>query len=139
MISVTEAKNLIQQRLKRSATIKLPLLEVCKAVLAEDIYSPINVPSFDNSAMDGYAYAFQDGFGEYTLVGQVAAGDSHSLELKQGEAVRIFTGAPIPQGANTVIPQEKVRINDQRILFNPQEFAKGANVRLEASQCKKVI
>lgn len=137
MISVSEAKNLIQQRLERSNTIKLPLLEVCKAVLAEDLYSPIHVPSFDNSAMDGYAYFHQEGLTEYKLVGEVAAGDLPSLELKTGEAVRIFTGAPIPQGANTVIPQEKVSINDQRISFNPQEFAKGANVRFEASQCKK--
>ncbi|MBK9271508.1 MAG: molybdopterin molybdotransferase MoeA [Saprospiraceae bacterium] len=137
MVSVKEAKNLIQQRLKRSATIKLPLLDVCKAVLAEDLYSPIDVPSFDNSAMDGFAFAYEESRSEYVLVGQMAAGDSHSLELKPGEAARIFTGAPIPHGANTVIQQEKVRILDQHISFNPQEIGKGSNLRLKSSQCKQ--
>jgi molybdopterin molybdotransferase len=78
-------------------------------VLAEDIHSPINVPGYDNSAMDGYALRAEDLMeqSKLTLVGKSFAGAPCSTVIKPGECVRIMTGAKIPEGANCVVMQEK--------------------------------
>ena len=78
-------------------------------VLAEDVLSSIDVPSHDNSAMDGYAFRGSDlGSGDVTLViaGKAYAGHPYQGEVKPGECIRIMTGTVIPRGCDTVIPQE---------------------------------
>ncbi|WP_198673646.1 molybdopterin molybdotransferase MoeA [Algibacillus agarilyticus] len=99
-------------------------------VLAQSVISPMAVPHFDNSAMDGYAFSSErlDEFTHLTLVGKVFAGDYFSDELKPGECVRIMTGAPLPQGADTVQMQENVMVEPAgiKLLAVPN---KGANVR----------
>lgn len=83
-------------------------------ILAEPVYSPINVPGYDNSAMDGYALRMQDA-GEKVqlkLVGQSLAGHPFTGKLGAGECVRITTGAVIPTGADTVIMQEQVMVTE---------------------------
>ena len=108
MISISEAIAIVKQHGK-------PLLQNCtksveKAggyILFEDVLSPINMPPFPQSAMDGYALHLHDDL-NYKLVDEIKAGDHHEPKLKKGEAVRIFTGAPVPITANAVIMQEKV-------------------------------
>ena len=85
-------------------------------ILSEDIHSKINVPGFDNSAMDGYTIALDekklDSINQtFSVVDRIAAG-STGKELKKGNAARIFTGAPIPKGANTVIMQEECQASE---------------------------
>src|SRR5690349_21582519 len=72
-----------------------PLMEALGLALAEDVVAPISLPSFDNSAMDGYA-----------VVAEIGAGQSSILALSPGTAVKIMTGAPVPTGATTVVPYE---------------------------------
>ena len=90
-----------------------PLMEALGLALAEDVVAPISLPTFDNSAMDGYAVVADDVAGASAdspvvlpVVGEIGAGQSSILALSPGTAVKIMTGAPVPTGATTVVPYE---------------------------------
>ncbi|MBI2310959.1 MAG: molybdopterin molybdotransferase MoeA [Betaproteobacteria bacterium] len=107
-------------------------------VLAEDIVSPLDVPAHDNSAMDGYAVRFADlGDREITLkvAGTAFAGKTFAGELGLGEAVRIMTGAKIPEGADTVVMQEHVKAEGDRVTIGPGH-RKGQNLRRAGEDLK---
>lgn len=137
MISVTAAKSILQNTVKLSPIQSLPLNKTIGYVLAENIYSPIDVPSFDNSAMDGYALSISKSRENWTVKHIIQAGENQLPELKDGEAARIFTGAPIPAGADTVIQQEIITRSGDQISFDKRPFEKGANIRLKGSQNNK--
>jgi molybdopterin molybdotransferase len=102
-------------------------------VLATDVIAPADVPPFDNSAVDGYAVRAADlnaaGETRLAVVDRVMAGYAASRPLGQGEAVRIFTGAPVPAGADTVFMQEDTRVDGDHVIV-PPGLARGANFRL---------
>ena len=131
MISVEEAKRIIASNIQPLAAKKLPIVDAMGLVLAEDIVSPINIPSFRQSSMDGYAYRFEDWkVGEkLKLSTEVPAGSPSKKKLKRNAAARIFTGAVVPEGADTVVMQEKVKINDEGILIEDATILQGENVR----------
>ncbi len=111
-------------------TERVSLFEAYGRVLAQDVTARFTVPPADNSAMDGYALRAADlgpDGGTLPVTGRVAAGHVLGRPLAAGEAVRIFTGAPIPDGADTVVPQENVVADDGRVCF--PAVRKGANVR----------
>jgi len=100
----------------------IPLTDALGRILAEDVASPLDVPGFDRSAMDGYAVRAEDTFGadetrpvSLRLKGRVEAGHSVELEVSVGEAVEVSTGAPIPRGANAVVMVEYTMENDGAI------------------------
>ncbi|MGL6261831.1 bifunctional molybdopterin-guanine dinucleotide biosynthesis adaptor protein MobB/molybdopterin molybdotransferase MoeA [Vibrio sp. WXL210] len=98
-------------------------------VLSQAVHSPIDVPQYTNSAMDGFAIRGDDLEQEsYRVVAEVMAGYSHDLPLKTGEAVKIMTGAPVPQGADTVVMREQAQTHDDQVRFNAKIKA-GQNVR----------
>ena len=89
-------------------------------VLACDIHSPVNLPAWDNSAMDGYALRAADlpaEGGWLSLGGRIAAGDQACSPLLAQQTVQIFTGAPLPSGADTVVPQERCQVEGERVHF----------------------
>lgn len=137
MISVTEAKMILKQIDLRRVKIRVPIQEAQGYFLAETICATIDVPSFDNSAMDGYAFFWRDGEKELRLVGEIPAGITEDFQLKAGEAARIYTGAPLPSGADSVIIQEKVEREGELIRFDPLEAVQGKNVRYQGTQCRK--
>ncbi|WGE56060.1 molybdopterin molybdotransferase MoeA [Actinobacillus equuli subsp. equuli] len=106
----------LQEMLNRlpaaSKTETLTLAECANRILAEDIFSPINVPSFDNSAMDGYAFRLADlaQFERLTVAGKSFAGNPFTGEVKAGECVRIMTGAMVPAGCDVVVMQEETEV-----------------------------
>jgi molybdopterin molybdotransferase len=112
---------------------EVPLVEADGRVLARDIVAPVDLPPFDNSAVDGYAVDFDDlDPSDDTILpvqGRVAAGSS--LESTAGEraAVRIFTGAPMPKGLDTVFMQEDVRVSGETVVL-PAGLKRGSNRRL---------
>jgi len=127
MISVTEAQKQITQNAKLLDILSVDLNDALGYFLAEDLSAPIDLPSFRQSAMDGYAF-IHNGQTELKVVGQVQAGDTAIPELNAGEAIRIFTGAPVPDAADTVVIQEHItRINDKLIINTLPD--KRANVR----------
>jgi molybdopterin molybdotransferase len=127
MRSPADAARAILEALRPLPVERLPLLDALGRVLAEDVVSPIDLPPWDNSAMDGYAVrsadlAAGDGPWDLRVVEVVQAGAFPARGLAAGECTRIFTGAPLPAGADGVIRQEDtedpgngtVRILDRR-------------------------
>jgi len=108
------------------------LREASGRVLAADVVSPIDVPGFTNSAMDGYAITSSDipasGERSLNLVGTSWAGQPYNGAIKQGQCVRIFTGGLMPVGADTVVIQEHVAVNDNLVSIDSAVQA-GRNVR----------
>jgi len=113
LIPVKDALKIIDNIEIKPDIERIPLEESYNRVLAEDIKALLDSPSFDKSAMDGYAVKAEDTFGfsesnpaHLKVVDRIGAGDTSKIVLKQGEAVKIATGAPIPEGANAVIMEE---------------------------------
>jgi molybdopterin molybdotransferase len=107
-------------------------------VLAVDIHCPVNLPAWDNSAMDGYALRAADLPAEggcLTIGGRIAAGDQACSPLLAQQTVQIFTGAPLPPGADTVVPQERCRVEGERVWFPP--IAVGDHVRKEGEEVRR--
>ncbi len=98
-------------------------------VLAEDVWATIDIPAFEQSSMDGYAIRFADKNLPLIVTGEMAAGTTQQLIMKKGEAARIFTGAPVPDGADTVVMQEKVQVEKGRLTIEDATLKQGSNVR----------
>lgn len=139
MIPVKAAKELISANCLSVKTGLVPLQQATGLILAEPVCSPIDTPPFNQSAMDGYAFSFEqwDGRSSLAVMGEIQAGNSSSDELQLSEAVRIYTGAPLPPGADTVVIQEKVLIAGKSISIRDEQLRKGHNVRVQGSQIKK--
>ena len=106
----------------------LPLREALGFFLAKPIRSTLAHPRFDNSVVDGYAIRVEDGLGKRKIIGEQPAGQDRSLRLETDEAIRIFTGAPIPEGCNGVVMQEDITVDaGQFILQKSVEL--GENIR----------
>jgi len=139
MITVDEAKQLIAAHCTRPAPVVMPLKEAYGLVLAEDVYAKASVPNFNQSAMDGYAFRYEDYLQSRALhiTGEVAAGDNADKHLRAFDAVRIFTGAPVPSGADTVVMQEKTSVENGQLIIHDDELQQGTNVRLQGADKKK--
>lgn len=110
-----------------------------RRICAEDVLSPRNVPLADNTAVDGYAFAHDNyvaSDGHFTLGALIAAGDSHTITLKPGECARVFTGAIMPQNADTVAMQEDCEIGTDGSIHVPSGLKAGANCRLAGEDLK---
>ena len=134
LLPVADAERLIVERVSPVGECETVTLRgVMGRVLAEDIIAPVNVPPFDNSAVDGYAVRADnlDAKGEtrLTIVDRIAAGHDATHALHGGEAIRIFTGAPMPDGADTVFMQEDCRVDGSAVVV-PPGLKLGANRRL---------
>ncbi len=112
-------------------------------VLTENIASPLDLPPFDNSAMDGYAVRAHDVAGataanpvRLRLHGRLAAGENSPNSIQSGECARIFTGAPIPGGADTVVMQEDTRVEGDEVLIL-DAVRSGENVRWHGEDVRK--
>lgn len=138
MISVTEAKSILSQNQIKGKPVTIRLEDALGMVLADDIRSGYDIPFFDNSAMDGYAIAWKDGKNTRKLRPEtkIRAGDLEDFVLEESEAIRIFTGAPVPKGADTIIPQEWVKIAGDTFSFEIDKFEKGSNLRSRGAQNK---
>lgn len=127
-----EALKLIDERLVAVARTEIvPLGEAQGHVLAEDVFATRPIPGFSNAAVDGYAFAYGSLFQDHNrlkVADRVAAGEEALRPLEKGEAARVFTGAPIPQNADTCVMQEDVTVEGDHILV-PPGLRPGANLR----------
>jgi molybdopterin molybdotransferase len=139
MISVNEAKELVDRNTAPLQPVELPLMKAAGLVLAEDAYSDFDVPAFEQSGMDGYAFRFQDWASNQTLSIQdeIPAGRTDEVRLGENKAARIFTGAPLPSGADTVIMQEKTLVKAKTLEITDNQLQKGTNVRRIGSEISK--
>jgi molybdopterin molybdotransferase len=134
LLPVADAERLIAERVTPvDGRETVTLREAPGRVIAEDIVAPLDVPPFDNSAVDGFAVRAvdldADGERRLAIVDRAAAGHAATHTLKAGEAIRIFTGAPMPPGADTVFMQEDCRVEGSSVIV-PPGLMPGANRRL---------
>ncbi len=124
-----------------SLTERVPVRSALSRVLGETVIAPVNVPAHVNSAMDGYALdgaalPAGDESRVYQQVGRVMAGQSFSGRIAEGECVRIMTGAPMPAGTDTVVMQEQVEVEGDRITIG-SGHRQGQNVRQAGEDLSK--
>ncbi len=132
LISVDLALNLIIQNTQTLQTERLELNQVLHRYLAEDVYSKINLPLFSQSAVDGYAICTQseiEANAEFELVGEIRAGQHAAMSLQIGQAMRIFTGAPIPIGTTTVARQEIVHSSSSARIQVKKNLSPNVDIR----------
>jgi len=130
---VAKARAFIHQFLSPvSGVARVPVRDALGRVLAEDIASPVDVPSHRNSAMDGWAMRGvdlrTDAEATLTEIGVAFAGKPFGGRVAAGQCVRIMTGGVVPEGADTVVMQERAKANGKSITFDPGQKA-GQNVR----------
>jgi molybdopterin molybdotransferase len=134
MMSVDEAVGIIAARVTAVGDVEtVALTEADGRILARGIAALLPLPPFTNSAVDGYAVRSRDlpqqGEAAFPVAGRVQAGASAGEAIQPGHAVRIFTGAPMPDGADTVFMQEDVRVDQDGRVVLPAGLKPGANVR----------
>ncbi len=134
MMSVDDAVAIIAARVKAvQETEMVDLRHADGRILATSIVAPLPLPPFDNSAGDGYAVRSADLAGDeervFPVVGRIPAGASATDAIAPGQAMRIFTGAPMPEGADTVFMQEDVRLDEAGRVVLPAGLKAGANMR----------
>jgi molybdopterin molybdotransferase len=134
LLSIEEAGRLMAEQVPE--VIETEIVKLAQAfgrVAAEDIKAPIALPSFENSAVDGYAVRHGDvgasGETKFKIVERIFAGERAARALAPGEAARIFTGAPMPPGADTIYMQEDCRVEGNDVIV-PAGLKLGANRRL---------
>src|SRR4029453_16613287 len=133
MMSVDEAVGLIAARVAPVVDVEtVALARADGRFLAHEILAPLPLPPFTNSAVDGYAVSSRDLPQQeeqaFPVTGRVQAGGSSKALVKPGQAMRIFTGAPMPDGADTGFSQEDVRADGEEVIL-PAGLKPGANVR----------
>ena len=136
MIRVEEAKKLISENISPLKSILKPLGDSSEHILAQDVFGTFDIPAFRQSSMDGYAIIFGDENKELDLVGEMAAGTANRFTFINGQTSRIFTGAPLPEGADTVVMQERTIKNGNQISFSDDKLISGSNVRQVGSEIR---
>jgi molybdopterin molybdotransferase len=134
LMPVAEVERLVADRIAPAAeTETVHVAEAAGRVVAEDIVAAVDLPPFDNSAVDGYAVRHADlqagGDTRLAVVDRVIAGHPAARALAAGESIRVFTGAPMPEGADTVFMQEDCRVEGGVVIL-PPGLKRGANRRL---------
>jgi len=141
--SVTNATKLIADHQKFTDTEEISIYDAHKRVLAEDIMAFHDSPPFDKSAMDGFALIAEDTFGagqsapkEFKIIDAIGAGDFSQKTVKNGEAIVIATGAPIPEGANAVLMKEYTTEDGDDLTIYSQ-VTPGENISPKSEDIKK--
>lgn len=135
MIQVEQALSIIAENSCKMPLRKIKVSKSIGYVLAENIYSTIDMPPFRQSAMDGYAFSYSD-LTKFEVVSTSQAGDFSNVSLMENQAIRIFTGAHIPDNLDTVVMQEHTTRTDSLLEIDkmPNRFA---NVRNKGEQIKE--
>ncbi|WP_217526660.1 bifunctional molybdopterin-guanine dinucleotide biosynthesis adaptor protein MobB/molybdopterin molybdotransferase MoeA [Vibrio cholerae] len=130
-LSVEQGREKILSLISSLAETESVAIQECyQRVLAREVSSPINVPAYRNSAMDGYALRSDDlERDSYRVVAEVLAGSHYPKTVELGEAVKIMTGAPMPLGADTVVMREQAMQNGELVSFAGAKIKAGQNVR----------
>jgi molybdenum cofactor synthesis domain-containing protein len=145
LVSVDEAHQILAKNFKPMPVgkEKVPLSEAFNRILALDLVSPLDIPPFNRSTVDGFAVRADDTFGaqedrpaKAKLIGEVKVGEAPKVKVKKGTVAEIVTGAPIPPGADAVVMVEHTEQKDDAILIH-QPVAHGENVMKEGSDIHK--
>ncbi|MCI2413776.1 MAG: molybdopterin-binding protein [Candidatus Aramenus sp.] len=117
LLSAEEALSIFEGRLPpRPLVVSLPLLDALGKASAEDVFSPIDLPPFSRSTVDGFALRAEDTPGTLRVVGKVPIGEYKELKVSRGEAVEVDTGSLLPEGANAVVKVEEVDVKGNEVV-----------------------
>jgi molybdopterin molybdotransferase len=139
MINYNEALEIIKNEIEKLTlkTEEVDLLESFNRILAEDVIADVDLPPFDNSAVDGYAIKFSERT-QWKIIGEISAGNYSSFTLTENDAVLITTGSKLPPNANTIIPIENVEVNGNVLCLKQNSFfKKGMNIRTQGNDLRK--
>lgn len=139
MISVTEARQIVAAHCRLLEAANIPFQQSVGYVLAEDLISPVSIPFFRQSSMDGYAIRAAEKDQLLHLQDALPAGSSRELTLSPGNAIRVFTGGPVPEGADTVVQQEWISLKGTAIQINDHPVEMGANIRVPGADINKGV
>ena len=142
-LAAAEAARRILDEVRRQPALRMPLDDALDAVLAEDVVSPLDIPAWTNSAMDGYAARGADVRGaseerpvRLKVVEHLPAGRFPTRPIGEGECARIFTGAPLPEGADTVVRQEDTD-EGAEVVTIVRDRDVGVNIRRAGEDIRK--
>lgn len=139
MINYNEAIEIIKSEFEKLIlhTEEVDLLESFNRILAEDVIADVDLPPFDNSAVDGYAIKFSER-AQWKIIGEISAGNYSSFTLTENDAVLITTGSKLPPNADTIIPIEDVEVNGKDLFLKQNSFfKKGMNIRTQGNDLRK--
>lgn len=136
MIRVEEARQRMVEAAPAAQGITQPLHDADGRYLTADVIAPYDDPLFDRSAVDGYAFRFADIHQSLRINGAIPAGEVYAGGSLEGCCVRIFTGAPVPAEADTVVMQEFCTVQEDRITINDPKLQRGGNIRRQGEQVR---
>ena len=144
-ITAAQAHNIIAAKVPAlNVTERVPLSKALGRRLGEDVISPVDVPAYTNSALDGYAFSAKEvpdfiGPVTFPVMGESLAGHPYTGDHRRNTVVRVMTGAPIPEGLDTVIMQEETQPspNGDTVTFDPAVVRGRTNVRIQGEDIKK--
>src|SRR5438034_10877400 len=128
LVTIEQAQSLVLERVGRLSLESVPVAAAAGRVLAEPGFAAVDLPPFDSSAMDGFVLRVADTPGRLPVPIRIAAGSPAPRPLEPGEAMGIATGGVVPEGADAVIPIERVTVDGEQVEI-PEQATSGANVR----------
>jgi molybdopterin molybdotransferase len=138
-ITFEETRKIIAEEVEESDIIQVNLKKSCGYALAEDIFSPVDLPLWTNSAVDGYGFntkSLANLPAELKVIGEIKAGEAKKFKIELGEAVKLYTGALIPDGVDAVIEVEKVEKIGDKIVIK-EKVKEFCNIRSKGEEVKK--
>ena len=135
-VSITQALDIIYQNTPVVNSELIPIEMALGRVMSEDSIAAFDLPRFDNSAMDGYAVKCADAGTTVESTDIIYAGDDPKVALQETKAIKIMTGAPIPQGCEAVIPVENVKVDGTKVSL-PEEIQEDGHIRRAGEDIKK--
>lgn len=139
MKTYNEALEIIKKEIEKIilCTEEVDILDSINRILAEDVIADVDMPPFDNSAVDGYAIKFSD-TRQWKIIGEISAGNYSSFTLSENNTVLITTGSKLPPDVDTVIPIEDVDANNNTVRLKKDAFfKKGINIRTKGNDLQK--
>lgn len=135
-LSITKVLEIIEEHVTTLSSEIIPIEESLGRILAQEYRANFNLPRFDNSAMDGYAVKVADQNRTVESNKVIYAGDNSNYRLQEGEAIRIMTGAPIPDGCEAIVPIEDISFDGERVIL-PDNIKGAKHIRRAGEDIKK--
>ncbi len=136
MVKIDEALDIIYKTVKQKSRHIVPIEDSIGKIVAKEYRASFDLPRFDNSAMDGYAVKLDDVSKAVNIVDTIYAGDTPQRELRDGEAIKIMTGAPIPKGCEAIVPIEDIDFLTKDTIILPPTIKKDAMIRWRGEDIK---
>ena len=136
MVNIDEALDIIYRRVGQKSRDIVPIEDSIGKIVAKEYRASFDLPRFDNSAMDGYAVKLVDANRSVRVVDTIYAGDTPERELRDGEAIKIMTGAPIPKGSEAIVPIEDTKSLTKDTIILPPNIKKDAMIRWRGEDIK---